>query len=102
MLSNQIKLFADKYSWLENKLFDNAYLDSQLPLIDSFKTDTSSLLTWLRKKYDATRFSALSEAQLERTFIDPLLREHLKWFPLYQKLYIVQGKHYKEFEDADF
>lgn len=81
-------------NWLENNLFDASYLVNQLPKEPDFNQDVSELLAWLQAKYDATRFSKLTEAQLEDEFIKPLLSE-LSWELVAQQIFVIQSKQYK-------
>ena len=76
--------------WLTNTLLDDGYIARQASQLRT-KPNPYALDAWLNDNFDVTTLAARSEAQLEDTFIGPLLAQ-LGWRKVAQETIIVQGK----------
>lgn len=88
-----LPLFAQPFDWLVNTLLDDGFVRQMLKeLADS--ADAPALDAWLKTHFNAPVLAAINEAQLENTFILPLLQE-LGWESVPQQIITVQGKQAK-------
>lgn len=76
--------------WLNNSLLDTSFLQqksrelAENPLPPGW-------LAWLQQQFQPSQFAASNEAQLEDSFISPLLKQ-LGWASVPQQVLVVQGK----------
>ncbi len=76
--------------WLTNTLLDDGFIARQASQLEA-KPNPYALQAWLNANFDVTTLAVRSEAQLEDTFIGPLLAQ-LGWRKVAQETITVQGK----------
>jgi len=79
--------------WLVNTLLDDGFIQQTLNEF-AHSAETTALQTWLDAHFQTQKLASINEAQLENTFILPLLQQ-LGWESVPQQIVTVQGKHAK-------
>ena len=79
------------FYFLNNSLFNAAYIEYELPKEPVFKEDISELFAQVKALFNADVFRQVNEATLESDFIAPVLGI-LGWSCIYQETFTIQGK----------
>ena len=82
---------AERFYFLNNSLFNAAYIENELPKVPTFQEDISPVFEQVKKIYNGDRFRQANEATTESDFIKPLL-EILGWTAVYQESFSLQGR----------
>jgi len=82
---------TDRFYFLNNSLYNAAYIENELPKTPAFQEDISTAFKQVKKIYNADIFGQVNEATMEKDFVLPLL-EILGWTGIYQDSFSVQGR----------
>ena len=81
---------ADFY-FLNNSLFNAAYIENELSKEPAFEEDISDLFEQVKILFKPDIFRQINEATLENDFIAPVM-SILGWSCIYQETFTIQGK----------
>ncbi len=84
-------LTIEEFYFLNNTLFNSAYIENGLPKTPAFQEDISQAFEQVKRLYNADRFQKANEATTENDFISTLLKL-LGWTGIYQESFTLQGR----------